>query len=203
MPTVVAASIQVSQEAVAVSPEVVAVPQEAVIAPQEAVFVPQQALIVSAVTVPTVAEGPTEPVPVQAARSDLDAVSAPAASDAAVSAQTILAEVLAQAARPVPVLPPAEVMPEVMPEIARVEAPDVAAHPPLTLAAWTGAIAALDGGAEAAGHERLDPATWLAGIMALAGAERPEPSRLDLVRGPRFQGDHPRRDRDGRDRSAA
>lgn len=71
---------------------------------------------------------------------------------------------------------------EIMPPLVRFEAPEGPSHPPLTQAAWTRAIAELAG--TAAAGERLDPATWLSEILALAGAERGEPSRLDLSRAP-------------------
>ena len=111
----------------------------------------------------------------------------------------ILAPVAAPAADRAPVAPAAIPMPAPIPEPVRVAgtapAPimaEVSSSPPLTGQAWGDAIAGLAAAEAGDEAERLDPAAWLAEILALAGAERAEPARLDLVRGPEFA--FPRRD---------
>ncbi|MDP4023016.1 UDP-forming cellulose synthase catalytic subunit [Methylobacterium sp. NEAU 140] len=92
---------------------------------------------------------------------------------------------------------------DAMPRPARSEAPEDPTRLPLTRAAWADAVAALAAAEQAADRDRLDPATWLAGIMALAGSEHAEPARLDLVRGPDFRAFARGAAESGLDRSAA
>ena len=149
------------------------------LAPMAARAEPVQTLVQALQVVSSGLVGPEALAETVQAASAIAEIASLAAAPAAESAAAT------PALTPVPVFVPPQS--ETHPPLVRFEAPEVPAHPPLTHAAWTGAIAALADADDATTNERLDPVTWLAEIMALAGAERTEPSRLDLVHGPDFR----------------